>query len=88
MRGLSRLIPQDVRDSLNSNPLFQWIVVVLIVLVGFSVVFTGMNGLKNGRIRGKYGRVIEGTQARILGGVYILLGVVMVGVAVSMKFAS
>lgn len=88
MRGLRRLIPQDLQDSLNANPIFQWIVVVLLGFVGLSFVFTGFNGVKNGRMRGKYGRVIEGTAAKFLGIVYILLGIIMSGLAVSMKLTS
>ncbi|MEM8717013.1 MAG: hypothetical protein AAF268_01460 [Cyanobacteria bacterium P01_A01_bin.3] len=87
LRGLSRLIPEDVRDSLNANPTFQWIVVVLLVFVGATTAATGIKGIRNKRIRGKYGSVIEGTTAQVLGMTYTLLGIIMAGVAISVKFS-
>jgi hypothetical protein len=85
MRGLKRLIPDDVRDSLNANPAFQWLVVVLMVIVGVFFVVQGINGVKTKRITGKRGRVFEGRTAQILGVIYVILGALLAVVAVGVK---
>ena len=86
MGWLQYIIPQDVKDNLNSNPGFQWLVIVLMVAVGFFLVTSGIDGVKTKRLRGKNGRVFEGTTAQILGVVYILLGVALPIVAIATKF--
>ena len=88
LSGFSRLISEDIRNTLNTNPIFQWIVVALLVLVGVTTAINGINGIKNKHIRGRYGHMIEGTTAQILGVFYALLGIVMAGVAVSVQLSA
>ncbi len=87
MRGLKRLIPKEVSDSLNANPTFQWVAIAIAVVVGVLLVVKGVDGLKHKRLTGKHGRVFKGTTAQVLGVVYIALGALIVVVAVVMKLA-
>ena len=48
------------------------------VLIGTFFILKGMNGIKNRRIRGKYGRVFVGKTAQIVGGIWVALGVFIV----------
>lgn len=86
MRWLKYLIPEDTKNSLNANPGFQWLVIVIIFVVSFFLVINGVNGVKNKRLKGKNGRVFEGTLAQILGVVYVVLGIALPVVAISTKF--
>ena len=85
MRSLKYLIPEDVRDSLNTNPGFQWLVIVITLVVGFFLVTSGIDGIKTKRLKGKNGRVFEGRVAQILGFIYVLLGIAMPLVAIATK---
>lgn len=85
MRWLKYLVPEDLKNSLNSNPGFQWLVIVLMTVVGIMLVINGVNGVKNKRLRGKNGRIFEGMTAQILGVIYILLGVALPVVAIATK---
>ncbi len=87
MRGLKRLIPDDVRDSLNANPIFQWVVVVVLVLAGVFFIAMGIDGVRNKRLKGKHGRVFEGTTAQVLGVLYAIVGAFLAVVAVFAKLA-
>jgi ABC-type phosphate transport system permease subunit len=87
MRGLARLIPNDVRDSLNANPTFQWIVVVLLVVVGVFLALKGIKGFQEKRLTGKRGRVFEGTTAQVLGVVYAVLGALLTIIGLGLKLA-
>ena len=77
MRSLKYLIPEDVRDSLNANPGFQWLVIVFMFVVGVLLIMTGIKAIKTKRLRGKYGRVFEGATAQILGGLYVVMGLAL-----------
>jgi uncharacterized membrane protein HdeD (DUF308 family) len=83
MRWLKQLIPENIKNSLNSNPGFQWLVIVLMVVVGILLIITGINGIKTKRLKSKDGRVFEGTTAQILGIVYVILGVALPLVAIA-----
>jgi hypothetical protein len=85
MRSLKYLIPEDLKNSLNSNPGFQWFVIVLMVVVGILLISNGINGVKTKRLKGKNGRVFEGTTAQILGIVYVVLGLALPIVAIATK---
>lgn len=86
MRSLKYLIPEDLKNSLNANPGFQWFVIVLMVVVGILLISNGINGVKTKRLKGKNGRVFEGTTAQILGVVYVVLGLALPLVAIATKF--
>lgn len=86
MRWLKNLIPEDVQDNLNSNPGFQWLVIIIMFVVGFFLVTTGINGVKTKRLRGKNGRVFKGATAQVSGVVYALLGIALPIVAIATKF--
>ena len=86
MRWLKYIIPEDVKDNLNSNPGFQWLVIVIMFAVGLFLVTSGIKAVKTKRLRGKYGQVYEGTLAQVLGVVYTLLGIVLPLVAIATKF--
>jgi hypothetical protein len=88
IRALTRLIPQDLRDSLNANPIFQWFVLGLMMVVGVLLVLKGINGFKEKRLTGKGGRVFEGTTAQVLGVIYAIVGVLLAVGAVGMKLSS
>jgi len=85
MRALKYLIPEDLKNSLNANPGFQWFVTVLMFVIGIVLIRMGLNGLKNKRLRGKHGRVFEGTTAQVLGVVYIIFGSALPIVAIAAK---
>jgi drug/metabolite transporter (DMT)-like permease len=87
MRGLKRLIPEDVRDSLNANPTFQWFVVILLIVLGVLLVVKGVNAVQTKRLTAKDGRVYEGTTAQVLGGIYAALGAIIAVIAVVVKIA-
>ena len=86
MRWLKYLVPEDVKDSLNTNPGFQWLVIVITVVVGFFLVTTGVNAIKTKRLKGKHGGVFEGVVAQILGAVYTVVGIALPMVAIATKF--
>ena len=86
MRWLKYLIPEGQKDSLNNNPGFQWLVIVIMVVIGFFLVTTGVKAIKTKRLRGKNGRVFEGSLAQILGVVYTILGIALPIVAIATKF--
>ena len=86
MRALKYLIPEDLKNSLNANPGFQWFVTVIMFVIGIVLIRMGLNGVKNKRLKGKHGRVFEGVTAQILGVVYIILGLVLPIVAIAAKF--
>ena len=88
MRWLKNLIPEDTQDSLNSNPGFQWLVIVFTAVIGFLLVKTGINAIKTKKLRGKNGRVFEGSTAQILGVVYTILGVILPIMAIARLFIS
>lgn len=85
---LKHLIPKDMRESLNQNPTFQWVVVVFMVVVGILLVVKGVDGLRNKRLTGKHGRVFKGTTAQVLGALYAAMGTLLAVIAVVMKFAT
>ena len=86
MRWLKNLIPQETKDSLNANPGFQWLVIVIMFVVGVLLITNGVNGVKNKKLRGKNGRVFEGATAQFLGVIYVLLGLALPIVALLTKF--
>ena len=77
MRWLKKLIPRETQDSLNANPGFQWLAIVIIFVVGILLIINGVNGVKNKRLKGKNGRVFKGITAQIIGVIYILLGLAL-----------
>lgn len=85
MRWLKYLISEDVRDSLNTNPGFQWLVIVITIVVGFFLVTTGINAIKTKKLKGKHGRVFEGVVAQILGVVHTTLGIALPMIAIATK---
>ena len=85
MRWLKNLIPSETKDSLNANPGFQWLVIVIMFVVGVLLITNGIDGIKNKKLRGKNGRVFEGVTAQILGWAYIALGLALPVVALSTK---
>jgi multisubunit Na+/H+ antiporter MnhG subunit len=87
MRGLKHLIPDNVRDSLNSNPIFQWAVIALFLALGVFFVYKGARGVIDKRITDKRGRVYEGVSAQILGVIYAVLGAAMVVLPLLFKLA-
>ena len=86
MRSLKYLLPEDLKDSLNANRGFQWLVIVIMFVVGVLLVITGVKAIKTKRLKGKYGRVFEGATAQILGGLYILLGLALPVFAIASLF--
>jgi len=86
MRSLKYLIPEEVKDNLNSNPGFQWLVIVIMIVVGFFLIITGIKAVKTKKLRGKYGQVYEGTLAQVLGVFYALFGVALPIMAIATKF--
>lgn len=88
MRALRYLVPRDVKDSLDASAIFQWFVTLLMVAIGVMLVVKGINGIKNQRLSGKYGRVFEGSTAQVLGVIYIALGILMAVVALGVKLAT
>ncbi len=86
-RLLKYLIPEDIKASLNANPGFQWLVVVIMVVVGVLLVFTGVQAVKTQRLKAKHGRVYEGKTAQVLGVIYSILGSVMAILAIALQFA-
>lgn len=88
MRGLKHAVPQDVKDSLNASPIFQWFVTLLMIAIGAMLVVKGINGIKHKRLTGKHGRVFEGSTAQILGVVYVALGFLMAIVAIGVKLVT
>ncbi len=86
MRLLKWLIPDDWKDSLNSNAVFQWFAAGILVLLGMALVYAGLNGVRNKRLEGKHGRVYEGTTAQLLGLAYTALGASMVVGGIAMKW--
>ena len=85
MRALNYLIPEDLKNSLNANPGFQWFVTVIMFVVGVVLIRMGFNGVKNKRLKGKHGRVFEGVTAQILGVLYMVLGLALPIVAIAAK---
>ena len=86
MRWLKNLIPQETKDSLNANLGFQWLVIVIMFVVGVLLITNGVNGVKNKKLRGKNGRLFEGTTAQFFGVIYVLLGFALPIVALLTKF--
>ena len=86
MRWLKNIIPKDTKDYLNANPGFQWLVIVVMIVVGVLLIKNGVDGIKIKKLRGKNGRVFEGAAAQVLGVVYIVLGVVLPIMAIATKF--
>lgn len=84
MREPKNLIPEDTRNSLNANPSFQWLVIVIMFVVGVFLVNSGIKGIKTKKLNG---RVFEGTTARVLGAVYVLLGVALPLIAITLRVA-
>ena len=85
MRWLKNLIPSETKDSLNANPGFQWLVIVIMFVVGVLLITNGIDGIKNKKLKGKNGRVFKGVTAQILGLAYIVLGLALPVVALSTK---
>ncbi len=85
MHGLKHLIPDNVRNTLNSNPTFQWIAVGLFIVVGMLLVVKGVRGVIYKRITDKRGRVYEGVTAQIFGAISAVVGAVMVVLALVFK---
>ena len=86
MRWLIYLTPEDTKESLNSNSGFQWLVFVIMIVVCFLLVTTGIKAVKTKRLKGKYGRVYEGKTAQVLGGLYAIVGLALPIVAIASKF--
>ena len=85
MRWLKNLVPEDVRESLNANPGFQWLVIVFMFVVGVLLIMNGVNGIKTKRLKGKNGRVFQGKTAQILGVIYCLFGLILPIIAIATK---
>ncbi|MEM7761889.1 MAG: hypothetical protein AAF298_27805 [Cyanobacteria bacterium P01_A01_bin.40] len=85
MRWLKHLIPEETKNSLNANPGFQWLVIVIMFVVGALLIGNGIRGVKTKMLQGKNGRVFTGTTAQLLGIVYVLLGVALPIVAIASK---
>ena len=85
MRWLKYVIPEDTKNSLNANPGFHWLVIVIMLVVGVLLIINGFNGIKTKRLKGKNGRVFRGKVAQIIGGIYVLLGCALPIVAIATK---
>ncbi|HET6881832.1 MAG TPA: hypothetical protein VFI31_16830 [Pirellulales bacterium] len=88
MRGLKYAVPQNVKDSLNASPTFQWFITVLFVAGGILLVIKGVNGFKNKRITGKYGREYEGTTAQLISVAWIAIGALLPVIALGMQLVA
>lgn len=72
-------LPLAVTESqLNKSPVFQWVVVLLICVGGVILIRKGIGGIKHGKITGKRGKTLEGSGAKGLGAVYILIGIFLI----------
>ena len=74
MRGFKYSLPHNMADSSSASPLVVWLILSLIFAGGVAFIIKGAVGIKNKRIRGKWGRVFEGTTAQILGVIWIAVG--------------
>lgn len=77
-----------VPPGANESPTWALVAVGLlffgfVLLIGTLFVVKGVYGIKNRRIRGKWGRVFEGSTAQVIGAIWIVLGVLVVVVPVS-----
>ena len=86
MRWLKYIIPEDLKNSLNTNPGFQWLVIVLSFAFGIFLITSGINGIKTQKLRGKNGKVFYGQTAQVLGVLYIVVGLAVPLVAIASKF--
>lgn len=83
-RLLKRLIPQDTKDSINSSPVTEWVVVAILLVVGPLLALKGIGAIREKRLTGKNGQVYEGTTSQLFGAMFVLLGVVLTGAGLVM----
>lgn len=86
MRWLKYIIPEDLKNSLNSNPGFHWLVIVFSIALGIFLITSGIKGIRTQKLRGKYGKVFYGKTAQVLGVLYIVWGIVVPVIAIATKF--
>ncbi|MEJ7638927.1 MAG: hypothetical protein WKF75_13390 [Singulisphaera sp.] len=73
MRGLNRLIPDDLRNRLNESPITKYVVVALLLIVGPLLIRNGIRGVRDKRVMSK-GREYTGGAAVAVGALQCLAG--------------